>query len=252
MPSIYECMSAVLVALGDPRANCPNEFQLLQQVCVQTRTVLRAKRNSGNPWNFADTNIETQPDESLYQITALNFGTPLAVVTFNDFQDPNFVVRRIPFYTAADFSTMEYGLPQNATTGWGATFLSASDPNHSALRCNITWRNNVPYIEFLPVGNQQATYTIRYLQNANGVDSAALSESPVPAEDSDLIILRAAKSLLPLAQWEGNNDVKNQAMRVNLGVSLAADERLAWEQFNASNLVVGGPQVKPRWSPVVG
>lgn len=239
-------MSNVLLRLGDPRSNLPGEFQLLQQVCSQTRTVLRSKRNSGNPWNFADTQVETSPGESTYQIGVNDLGTALAVLTFNDFGNSNFVVRRIPFYLAADINTTEYSLPANA--GQWSAFYSPNDPNHAALRCSITWRaNSIPYIEFLPVGDQAATYTIRYLQSASGVDADALPTEPVPAEDCDLIEIRAAKSLLPLTQWEGNNEPANAAKRRELFVSLADDERLAWEQFNAANLVTNGPSVKTRW-----
>lgn len=242
-------MSNVLVRLGDPRSEAPSEFPLLHQTCSQTRTVLRAKRNSGNPWNFADTQVVTSPDESTYQIGVNDFGTPLAVLTFNDFANQNFTVRRIPFYLAADIASVEYGLPANA--GQWANWYS-NDPNHAALRCNITWRNNLPYIEFLPVGTQQATYTIRYLQNASGVQAMSLTTEPVPAEDADLIEIRTARSLLPLTQWEGNDEAANQAKRNNLAVSLSADEELALEQFNASNLVVNGPSVTQRWNPCVG
>lgn len=246
-------MSNVLVRLGDPRAQAPGEFQLLHQVSSQTRTVLRAKRNSGNPWNFADTQVETQPDESLYQITATDCGLPLAVLTVDDYNNMAFVCRRIPMYIAADFHTLDYGLPSGAGSWWAGSTLSAGDPNHAATRCNITWRDNVPYIEFIPVGNQSATYVIRYLQSADGVVNMALATNPVPAEDADLIEIRAAKSLLPLTQWEGNNEAANTAMQNKLRISLTDDERLAFEQFNAANMVTSGPSVKPRWSgSVVG
>lgn len=206
---------------------------------------MRAKRNSGNPWNYADVSVVTQPNEPLYQINALDFGTPLAVITSNDFQNPNFVVRRIPFYLAADIATTEYGLPENA--GQTFPYYSPYDPNHVALRCNITWRDNNPFIEFIPTGNQQATYVIRYLQSASGVDQMALSQTAVPAEDSDLIILRAAKSLLPHAEWDAGTAVSNAAKRKDLFTTLSGDEQLAREQFDANNLVVGGPRVSVRW-----
>lgn len=245
MPTFYQMMDNVLVRLGDPRAQTPGDAQLLQQVSSQTRTVLRSKRNSGNPWSYAETQVVTQPDEGLYQIQANNFGTPIAVLTFNDYQDTNFVVRRIPFFMSADFATREYSLPQNAGA-WGA-YYSWNDPNHQAERCCITWRSNVPYIEFLPTGTMDATYTIKFLESADGVVDMALASSPVRAEDADLIEIRAAKSLLPLTMWEGMDDKANQAKRINLAQSLMADESLAFEQFNAANMVTSGPSTRPRW-----
>lgn len=238
-------MDNVRLRLGDPRAQAPGDYPLLQQVSSQTRTVLRAKRNSGNPWNYAETTIETSPDEGLYQISAPNFGTPLAVITVNDYADTNFIPRRIPFYVGADFSTMEYGLPANSGQYYGGV---GNDFNHVALRANITWRSNVPYIELLPVGGVQATYAIKYLENANGTYDAALTTSPVPAEDADLIEIRAARSLLALTEWEGNDRQANADKRKDLMATLSNDEALAREQFDAANMVTSGPSVKPRWS----
>lgn len=240
---------AVRVRLGDPCAQSPGDAQLLQQVCTQTRTILRSKRNSGNPWNYADTTIQTQPNVSTYAINVPDFGTPLAVLTKDDFNNPAFVVRRIPFYTSQDLF-FSYDLPANA--GVWTPWWNGYDPNHAALRCAITWRNNVPTIEFLPVGNQAATYVVRYLQSASGVDQMALTAEPVPAEDCDLIEVRAAQSLLGLTEWtdastkEGRE--RNAEKRKDLFVTLAHDEQLAFEQFNAANLLGSGPQVHQRWT----
>ena len=239
---------AVRTRLGDPRAQAPGDAQLLQQVCSQTRTILRAKRNSSNPWNFADTAVTTQPNVASYIIGAADFGTPLAVITKDDFNNPAFVVRRIPFYTSQDIF-YSYGLPANA--GVWTSWWNGYDPNHAALRCAITWQANQPTIEFLPVGNQSATYVIRYLQSASGVNQLALTQEPVVAEDCDVIELRAAMGLLGLSEWydpmaQGGR-AANAEKRKDLFVTLGRDAQLAYEQFNASNLLSSGPQVKPRW-----
>ena len=248
MPSIYEMMDSVRTRLGDPRAQSPGDAQLLQQVCSQTRTILRSKRNSGNPWNYADTLIQTQPNVSTYSINVPDFGTPLSVTTKDDFNNPAFVVRRIPFYTSQDLF-FSYGLPANA--GVWTSWWNGYDPNHAALRCAITWRSNVPTIEFLPVGIQSATYVLRYLQSASGVGQMALTTEPVPSEDCDLIEVRSAQSLLGLTEWYApdtkDGRAANAEKRKDLFITLNHDEQLAFEQFNAANLNGSGPATHQRW-----
>ena len=242
-------MDAVLLRLGDPRSNCPGDAQLLQQVCSQTRTLLRSKRNVGVAWNFADTTVSTKPGESLYALNVTDFGTPLAVLTVNDFQLPNFVVRRIRIFNPAD-TFFDYNLPENAGYFIGA--WNFYDPNHVAVRATFTWRNNVPYIELLPTGNQQATYSIRYLQSANNVQIAALASMPLQAEDCDLVEVRAAKSLLAVTSWEGLDDAANERKRKNLMVTLSNDEQLAREQFDIAQRITRAPSTSVRWNPCVG
>lgn len=249
MPDIDELMNNVVLRLGSPRAQTPSVFNLLQQVCSQTRTLLRSKRNVGVAWNYADTTVTTQPQETTYQLNVNDFGTPLAVLTVNDFSSSNFIVRRIPIYSPAD-TYFDYNLPENA--GAWANSLSAYDPNHVAMRCTFTWRNNVPYIKLIPAGNQQATYSIRYLQSAGGISSAALTSIPLQAEDCDLVEIRAAKSLLPIAQWDGLDEQANDRKRKNLMVTLRDDEALAKEQFDIAQRITQAPKTSVRWTSVVG
>ena len=242
-------MDNVRTRLGDGlRAQAPGDAQLLQQVCSQTRTLLRAKRNVGNPWDFADTSIVVTPQVSTYSIGVPDFGIPLAVITVNDFANANFVVRRIPFYTSQDLP-YDWGLPENA--GFWPAFGSPYDTNHTALRCAITWRANIPTIEFQPIPVYAGTYLIRYLQSASGVDQMAVTQEPVPAEDCDLIEIRSAQSLLALAEWydpmaQGGR-AANAEKRKDLFVTLANDQQLAKQQFDLANRITTGPQVHTRY-----
>lgn len=242
-------MDNVVLRLGSPRSQTPSQHNLLQQVTTHVGTLLRQKRNVGVAWNYADTTVTVQPQETTYQLNVSDFGTPLAVLTVNDFQDPNFVVRRIPIFNPAD-TYFDYNLPENA--GAWVNSLSAFDPNHCALRCTFTWRNNIPYIQLIPAGNQQATYAIRYLQSASGIQSAALTSLPLVGEDCDLVEIRAAMSLLPIATWEGLDERANAAKRKELFVSLSEDQRLAKEQFDIAQRITKAPSTSVRWTSVVG
>src|SRR5580765_4757298 len=143
--SLYEMMGNVRVRLDNPRAEHPGDFALLQQVSTHTRTVLRHKQNSGNPWNFGDCVINVIGQQQLYEINVPEFGTPLAVRT-SDPNNPNHIVRLIDFYLPQNLY-YEWGLPQN----WGAWWISPDGSQNTAARCDFTWRNGKPFIEFLPI-----------------------------------------------------------------------------------------------------
>jgi hypothetical protein len=242
MGTINSMMDGTLIRLDDPRAQRPGNAQLLQEVCSQIRNLFRQKRNSGNVWQFGTTSVDVSPGENTYQIGVNDFGTPLSVITVNDTGDSNFVVRRIPFYTPQDLA-FNWGLPANAgywlTGNW-------NDPWHTALRCAIFWTNNLPYIQFEPTPQYGCSYSIKYLQNANNVGVTALTASPLPDEDCDVVELRAALGLLAMAEWEGNDPQSNSNKRKEMMVTLSRNEQLAAEQFNIANLITNAPGVKTR------
>lgn len=246
MGSIYEMMQAVRLRLGESRVNGPGEALLLQQVCSHTRTLLRAKQNVGNPWNFADTLVDVEQGEDTYLLNVPSFGTPLAVLTRDD-ANPQHVVRMIPFFSPQNLY-YNYALPNNI----GAYYVNYYDGStHSALRCSFFWKANQPYIQFNPIPYAAAQYQIRFLTSANGVDDMALTQDPVQAEDCDLIEIRAAKSLLSNTEWMAPDSPDGRAYnadkRKELIVTLRDDEALAKEQFDAANFTVAGPRIHTRF-----
>ena len=251
MPTIEEMTSNVMLRLGDPRAQRPGLAQVLNQVMTQTRTVLRHKHNTGNTWNYNDTVIQVVPDQAVYQITASDFGTPLAVITYA----PNistWVARLIPFFG-----------PQNLPLDWGwpnqiaaAAFIPFDGSNCTAQRCAFYWRSNQPYIEFVPTPLLSAQYQVKYLQNANNTYDDALTSSPEWTEDADLIEVRSAIALLPLTEWDSPDSKDgrsyNAERRQGLMLSLSAEERELTRQFEAAALNYSGPAMTRRWNPCVG
>jgi hypothetical protein len=247
--NIQQLMDGAVVRLGDPRAQTPSAEQLLHQTCSQIRTLLRAKQNVSNIWNFNETFVEVTPGEDTYQLTPNDFGTPLVVTTVPE--NANQIVRIIPFYC-----------PQNLDYSWGwaqsaaAYWPSPDGSNCNAVRCAIFWQNNLPYIRFNPIPQlTPASYKVQYLQNANNVGVASLNAMPLPDADCDVVEIRTATSLLALAEWSSpltkDGVAANAEKRRNLGVTLANDERMAYEQFLIGNRITTGPHIRNRWSTCV-
>lgn len=251
MASIYEMTNSVRTRLGDPRAGRPGEFQLLQQVCTHTRTLFRHKRNTSNPWNFNDLVLSVTPNQTTYQITVADFGTPLAVLSFSTL--PTWIPRLIPFFTPQNMP-FDWGLPNNIAANW---WLPPDGSQCTALRCAFYWRDNNAYIEFEPVPKLQAQYKIRYLQNIAGqVGQMALTQEPLLSEDCDLVEVRSALSLLPLTEWNSPDKPADRAYnaerRRDLAASLSAEERELTRQFEAAQLITTGPRMSWRWSSCDG
>lgn len=251
MPTLDQLVENTLLRLGDPRAQRPNRLQVLNQVLTQTRTVLKHRRNTGNTWNYNDTIVEVTPGESTYTINVSDFGTPLAVVTYAP-EIPTWIPRLVPFYQ-----------PQNMPLDWGwpnqiaaAAFIPFDGSNCTAQRVAFYWRDNLAYIEFLPVPQLQASYQIKFLQNNSSTYTDALASSPEWSEDADLIEVRSAIALLALTEWYSSNDKDGRALnaerRRDLAVSLSAEERELTRQFEAAALNYSGPSLQRRWNPCVG
>lgn len=247
MPSIQDMTNNVTLRLGDPRANRPTLLAVLNQVLTQTRTVLKHRRNTGNTWNYNDTIVEVTPGESTYTINVADFGMPLAVVTYAP-ELPTWIPRLIQFYQ-----------PQNMPLDWGwpnqiaaAAFIPYDGSNCTAQRVAFYWRDNLAYIEFLPVPQLQASYQIKYLQNNSSTYTDALASSPEWSEDADLIEVRSAIALLPLTEWDSPNSkdgrAHNAERRRDLAVSLSAEERELTRQFEAAALNYSGPSITKRWT----
>jgi hypothetical protein len=242
-------MDNVALRLGSPRANRPGYFQLLNQVCTQVRTILRHYRNTSNPFNFNDLTITVGANQPTYQINATDFGTPLAVLSY-DPGNPSWIARLIPFYQPQNMP-FDWGQPQNAAYG----FTPYDGSNCTAQRCAFYWRDGNAFIEFQPVPNLTANYRVRYLQNANGVGDMALAQSPLMSEDCDLVEVRAALALLAITEWNAPDKegrAYNAERRRDLAQTLAAEEAELRRQFEAAALVTTGPRMYNRWDNIVG
>lgn len=248
MATIDEMCESVRLRLGDPRAQSPNDQAVLNAVCSQVRNSLRFRRLTGNPWNFNDLIVQVQPDNDTYPISASDFGQPLAVITY-DPTNPVWIPRLVKIYEPQNLVLNIPPIPNayaaNAYIPWDGSWTTAQ-------RVAFYWRDNIPYIQFWPMPLRSAGYKVRYLQSANGVATASLATSPLPSEDDDLVELRAAVSLLPLAEWYDpstkDGRTSNAEKRKDLAITLANDERVARELFEASMRITTGPRIYERWS----
>lgn len=251
MPTIDQMTDNVLIGLGDPRSQNPSVLTVLDEVMRQTRTIKRHKHNTGNVWDYNTVIVEVTPGESTYQIAQADFGTPLAVISWAP-ELPTWIARLIPFYTPQNMP-YDWGYPNNLAS---AGFLPPDGSQCTAQRCAFYWRANQAFIEFAPTPQFQAAYQIKYLQNASGTYTDALTATPEWVEDADLIECRSKLALLPLTQWESpstkDGRAANAERRRDLTVSLSAVERELTRQFEAAALVTDGPRQHDRWNPCVG
>ncbi len=242
--------SSVRTRLGFPRAQTPNDAQLLNQICTELRIVKRHQSNTSNPWNLNDYIVDVQPNEGTYLIAASDFGVPLAVLSWAP-DVPTWIARLIPIMQPQNM-VFDYAQPNNA-----ALYYAAWDgSNCTATRCAFYRRNNLAYIEFLPVPQQIASYKIRFLQSGNNINQMSLSESPVTNEDADIVEVRTALALLSTTEWQANDNkdgrAANAEKRKDLFTTLTVSERELRRQFDAAQLQTQGDRLTMRYNPTVG
>jgi hypothetical protein len=238
--------------MGDPRSQAPNDQAVLNAVCSQIRNLLRFRRVTGNPWNLNDTVITVTANQDTYIVNQPDFGQSLAVITY-DPTNPVWVPRLVKIYEPQNLVLDIPYLPQNQAA-WA--YLPMDTTNCTAQRVAFYWRDNVPYIQFWPLPQLAAAYSIRYLQNADGINQASLSSSPLPSEDDDLVELKAALSLLPIADWQAPESPEgvryNAEKRRDLTNALNVQVQDSQALFEATMRQPTGPRIYQRWNPTVG
>lgn len=249
--TLYELCGNVRLRLGDPRAQRPGDAQLLNAVSTEIRTVKRHKSNTSNPWNFNDTIITVTPNQATYLINAVDFGVPLAVLTWAP-EIPTWIARLVPIYQPQNMA-FDWGLPNSIAA---SSYYPYDGTNCTALRCAFYWRDNQAYIEVEPTPQLSASYKIRYLQSANQVNDTPLTSSPLTNEDADIVETRAALALLSVTEWmtpdTKDNRGYNAERRKDLFVTLTTTERELRRQFEAAQLQTQGDRLTMRFDPTVG
>lgn len=249
MPTIDDMTENVRLRMGDPRAQAPNDQAVLNQVCSQIRILLRHRRATGNPWNFNDLIVNVVPNVATYAITASDFGQPLAVTTY-DPTNPVWIPRLVKIYEPQNLILHIPEIPNQYAAN---NYIPYDGSWCTAQRAAFYWRDNQAFIELWPTPLQGAAYKVRYLQNADGVSSMSLAQSPLPAEDSDLVELRAALGLLAISEWyepsSKDGRTANAEKRRDLLVTLQGDEREARRQFEAAMQQTTGPRMYSRYDP---
>lgn len=242
----------VRVKLGYPRAQAPDDGAVLDKVCFHSRSLKRFRRATGNPWDFNDLIVQVVPGNDTYQITAADFAQPLVVIT-HDPSNPVWIPRLVKIFEPQN---LLYNIPELPNQYASYAYLPYDNSNCTAQRAAFYSRDNQWFVQLWPTPQLNAQYRVRYLQNANSVSTAALTATPIPEEDCDLVEIRSALSLLAIAEWydPSNKDGRaaNAEKRRDLMTTLKADEEEAFALFEALVRTPTGPRLYQRVDFSVG
>jgi len=126
----------------------------LNAISSELRTVKRHESNTSNVWNFNDTIVSVAPNQTTYLINVVDFGVPLAVLTWAP-QLTTWLPRLIQIYQPQN---LYYGYNQPPQLAGYWNWLGYDGSNCTAERCAFYWKDGQCYIEFVPTPNsQQAT-----------------------------------------------------------------------------------------------
>lgn len=229
MSTINESISRVRELLDYPMENHPSLHRVYGALIRHIQHCFNELNNTGQAWTYASENVVVAADTDTYTLSATNFGKPIGVVTYST--DDSSFETRIPFFEVQNLS-FEWGLPRNAAAGFWQTDTAST---HSAMRVAFyrTAGTNTVKMIFRPVPKAAATYTVHY-SVGDWTDDVALTATPLLSEHHSMFEIPAALSLLPSAQWSG--DENDQERRANLLRSLQGEYQLfrpAWTAYIA-------------------
>lgn len=225
--TVYSLMDGARGRLGRARAQAPSEDDVLREVSSHLRNFLNTLNNTNLAWDYRTLTIAVGANQAAYQIPDASFGKAFAVLTRDD-SNPSHVVRRVPFFEAPNLH-FDWSAPGNI----GAYPVSYFDGSlHTAVRAAFYWNAGVAYVSFLPTPQLSADYDVSY-SVGDSTRSMSLDSVPILSQHHDLIEVRAARSLLPLAEW-WDDEARNERKRRELALSLTADEQIYNQQFLAA------------------
>lgn len=239
--TILQLCSRTRGRLRNPIANRPSDGDVLREVCSHARVVSKHRRNTGKAWDYRSLLLTVEGGEGEYLITESSFGKPFSVLTRDD-NNPAHIQRLIPFFEPENVN-FDWNLPSDA--GY-YLYPTADGSLHSAQRVAFYWNKGKPYVKFNPIPQYPCDYEI-YFTPTDPVSGLALTSSLPHDEDSDLIEIRAARSLLPFAEWSDNEET-NQSRRKELGITLTTDESLQARQFEVDVLTTHTSPISTRWT----
>lgn len=240
MATIDQMISNVRGRLMDPRQQRPSDRHVYRAVNDQLKGLYNSLSNTGVTWEEYELVLSVNPSQSDYQLNDQRLGKPIIVFTKDD-SNPAHIERVVPVFELQDLN-YDWGWPNDI----GESLVDYSG-SHSAWRVGYYRRNGVPYIRFKPTPQLAAQYRVMYVIG-NWVDSAALSDTPILSEHHHLIEIRASISLLPFAEWDGDESLNNQR-RQQLAMSLKNDEAMFAGQFDIYSRSLYGQSMNDRWMP---
>jgi len=226
--------------LMQPMSQRPSDRQVYRALRDHIQNLYNKLSNTGHTWEEYELTVSVSSNQSDYQLNDARLGKPIIVFTKDD-SDPAHIERVVPVFELQDLN-FNWNLPNdigNSLIDWNG--------KHSAWRIGYYRRNSVPYLRFKPAPQQSAEYRVMYVIG-NWADNAALADEPVLSEHHHLIEIRAAISLLPFAEWDGNEDANNRRQQ-KLALSLKNDEMNFAGEFELYSRSLHGQMMNERWSP---
>lgn len=241
MATVQEMMSNIRLRLGDPLPEKPGARHLLKAVLDHTQSVYNQLNNVSRGWSVREVPLQVSAGQDDHLLAAQDFGKPLLVLT-SDVSNPGHWERPVPFYEIQNLN-LAYDGPRDGAN-WMAGFIDGSAHTANGLAFYRV-EGDAVRVRIRPVPQAAATYRITYL-TGDWRTSAALESSPVLREHHQLIEVRAALSVLPIAEWNGYDSNGNQEMRKNFTGVLRGEEQLYRRDFESFIRSVGGHRISFR------
>lgn len=225
MSTIEQMMARVKLRLAEPLPQKPSDDQILLNLSTQIQSYINEANLSAKPWVTGEYQLNVSAGVEDYAISTTDFGKPLMVRTVYP-QNPAHIERVIDFFELQDLN-FDWNLPKN----FGNTFYNVDGSPNTAFRMAFFRKQGTDtvYVRVLPIPQLAATYQILYQIGAYG-DSQGIGTIPILPQHHNLVELRAALSLLPIAEWS-DDPAANKEKRGELALSLKNDSDRLEREF---------------------
>lgn len=226
MATLQDLVSTVRLITGEPRPQAPSIRAVFNSVLRTVQSGFNQLTNTNHAWATSEWPLFTIPDVEDYEITQVDFGKCLSIVT-RDQANPGHVERLIDFFEVQNID-IDWGMPNDA----GSWMINWDGSNHTAIRMAFFRKAGFPntWIRFKPIPKLVAEYRVLY-SIGNWVDAAGLSSSPLLSEHHHYFAVRAAMNVLPLCKWS-DDEGANSNMRKELAMSLKNEEAIYQIDWN--------------------
>lgn len=183
-------VAEVRTDLAEPDINSPTDDRILQAAGDVVQLRHNEASNSGVGWSVRSRDITTQPGQPSYLMAENEvFGKPQRIHTI-DPQDPFHCTRKIDIIERQDIEERYQGPIQSRL---GSSF-------HTAAAAVVYWEFGVPYIEFVPTPNGQATYRV-WFETGEITEPNLGDNLPIAAPFHRYIRVSTALACLRYARW---------------------------------------------------
>lgn len=240
MATIQQSIGLVRTMLRDPKAQQPADLAVFKRVLSKYQFLLNVLNNTGNAWATGETVLSVSQNIEDYEINSVgDFGKALLVETSQD-GNPSHWVRPVMIYNLGNIDINVWE-PRNIA-GWLGTWDGSNTTAERMAFFRKGGMNSV-WVRVRPVPQLPAIYKIIY-EIGDWASSAGLDSELLLPEFHELVLTRAAMSLLPLCDW--GDEALNQVRRKELMVSLKNDESEYAPAFDEYKRAISLPRMSTR------